>query len=69
MKKRNLILILIGGIALFIAILALIIANLIMGTDFATMFTSRWAIFIYVFLGIYVLIVAYILIADKVRKL
>lgn len=52
-----------------IAIVALVIANVILGTDFAAMFTSNWAIWIYVFIGIYILMVAYLLISDRVRNL
>jgi len=69
MKKRNLILIILGGAFFALAILALIIANAIMGTDFVALLSSRWAIFIYVFLGLYLLVVGFVLISDKVKRL
>ena len=69
MKKRNTILLILGGVFFLIAIVALIVANAIMGTNFVELLTSRWALFIYLFLGIYVLIIVFLFISDKVKRL
>ena len=69
MKTRNKILIILGVVLIFLGILSLIIANIIMGTDFVSLLTSQWAIWIYVFIGIYALVVAFLLISDKVKNL
>lgn len=69
MKKRNRIIIIVSAIFLVIAIAMLIIGFIIKDGSILWWFTSKWALWFYAFLGLYLLFIAGLLISDKIRSL
>ena len=69
MKNRNKIIIILGIIFVIAAIAFLILGFALSGADIIAWFGSKWAIWLYVFLGTYVIIVAIIFISEKIKNL
>ena len=69
MKKRNRIIIIVSAIFLVIAIAMLIVGFIIKDGNILWWFTSKWAMWFYVLLGLYLLFIAGLFINDKIRSL
>ena len=69
MKKRNKIIIIVSAIFLVIAIAMLIVGFIIKDGNILWWFTSKWAMWFYVLLGLYLLFIAGLFINDKIRSL
>ena len=69
MKKRNLIIIILSAIFLVIAIVMLVVGFIIKDGSILWWFTSKWAMWFYVLAGLYLLVIAGVLITDKIRSL
>lgn len=69
MKKRNKIILVISAVFVVIAIALLIIGFAISGADIIGWFSSQWAMWFYVIIGTYLLILAMIFIGEKIKKL
>ena len=69
MNTRNKALIITGVILLIIALAVFIGGGLLAGWDFMAFFHSQTFVWICVLVGMYILTVVAIIIADKIRKL
>ena len=69
MKTRNKILIITSAIFAVAAITFLILGFALSGADILGWFTSKWAYWFYTFAGIYVLVIVFVLVSDKIKKL
>lgn len=57
MNKRNRTLIICGIIWAILALVITVIGFILSGADIIAWFSSKWAMYIYVFLGVYLLVV------------
>jgi len=69
MNKRNRTLVICGIVWAVIAIVITIVGFVLSGADILAWFSSKWAMYLYVFLGVYllVLIIGFIIPAIKDR--
>jgi len=68
-KKRNRLLIITSIVALVIALIFVVLGFALAGADVLGWFTSKWAFLFYTVYGCYMLVILYILIGDKIKKL
>ena len=69
MKKRNKLLIIIAIAFVVVGLIALILGFALAGNNVIAWLGSKYAMLFYITLGVYGLIVLYILISDKVKKI
>lgn len=69
MNKRNLTLIISLVVMLVIGIAVMIIGYAVSGADIVAWLGSRYAITIYIFVGVYALIVLALVLRDRIKKL
>lgn len=69
MKHRNKVLIILGAIFFAAALTFLILGFALSGADILGWFTSKWAYWFYTFIGIYILVIVFVLVSDKIKKL
>lgn len=69
MKKRNKIIVIISAIMLVLALVFIILGFALSGYDILAWFGSKWAIWIYVIVGLWILFIAYVFIGDLIRKI
>ena len=69
MKNRNKILIILGAVLIVAAIVFLILGFSISGVDMLAWFGSKWAMWFYVFFGMYALLVCAFFVIEWIRKL
>ena len=69
MKTRNKILIITSIIFFVVAGIILILGFALSGTDILKWFGSKWAYWLYTFAAVYILIVVFVLVLDKIKKL
>lgn len=68
MKKRNRTLIILGIIWAVLALGLTILGYVLMGADILAWFTSKWAMFLYVFLIIYLLVIIIAFVIPEIKK-
>lgn len=69
MKNRNKILIILGSILIIAAIVFLIVGFALSGTNILAWFGSKWAMWFYLFLGLYALVVCGFFILEWIKRL
>ena len=69
MNKRNKIVLILLAIFAALALLFLVLGFALSGNDILAWFGSKWAMWVYVILGTYLLVIAFILISDKIRRM
>lgn len=69
MEKRNLKLIVALAIAMAFAIASLIVGYVMSGADVIAWLSSRYAITIYIFVGIYALLVVFLWLVERNKRL
>ena len=67
MNKRNRTLIICGIIWAVLALVATILGFVLSGADIIAWFSSKWAMFVYVFLGIYLLGIIILFVVPMIR--
>lgn len=67
--KKNKLFVIVSAIILVVALVGLIIGYYIAGTNFLEYLGSKWAMYIYTCVAIWLVVAIGILIKDKVRKL
>jgi hypothetical protein len=68
MKKRNRTLIICGLIWLVIALGVTIAGFALSGADIIAWFSSKWAMYVYTFLGVYILILIFVFLIPWIFK-
>lgn len=68
-NKSNRIVIVLSLIFVILAIGFIILGFAISGANILAWFGSKWALWFYLFLGIYLLVILYVFIADRIKKL
>ena len=68
-NKNNRIVIVLSLIFVILAIGFIILGFAISGANILAWFGSKWALWFYLFLGIYLLVILYVFIADRIKKL
>ena len=69
MKTRNKILIITSIIFVIGALIILICGFALSGVDIIGWFATKWAYWLYTFAAVYVLVVVFVLVLDKIKKL
>ena len=69
MNKRNKIVLILLAIFAALALLFLILGFALSGNDIIAWLGSKWAMWVYVILGTYLLVIAFIIISDKIRRM
>ncbi len=69
MSKRNKIILIISCIFLVIAGILLILGFYLSGADIIGWLSSKWAMWIYIILGLYLGTLLFIFIGDKIKRL
>ena len=67
MNKRNRTLIICGIIWGALALLITLLGFILMGADIIAWFSSKWALFLYTFLGVYLLVIAVVFVIPMLR--
>ena len=67
MNKRNRTLIICGIIWAILAIIITVVGFILSGVDIIAWFSSKWAMYLYVFLGIYLLVILIFLVIPAIR--
>ena len=67
MNKRNRTLIICGIVWGALALLLTILGFVLSGGDLLAWFSSKWAMFLYVFLGVYLLVVVIVFVIPMIR--
>ena len=68
-NKNNRIVIVLSLIFMILAIGFIILGFAISGANILAWFGSKWALWFYLFLGIYLLVILYVFISDRIKKL
>lgn len=68
MKKRNRTLIICGIIWAVIAIVITVVGFALSGADIIAWFSSKWAMYIYLFLGVYLLVLLIFFIIPMIKE-
>ena len=68
MKKRNRTLIICGFIWAALALILTILGFILSGGDIVAWFSSKWAVFLYTFLGVYLLVVLVAFVIPMIRE-
>lgn len=68
-QQKNKIFIIVSAIILVVALIGLIVGYYIAGTNFLEYLQSKWAVYIYVAIGVWVVIALGFVIKEKVSKL
>lgn len=66
MKKRNRTLIILSVVWLILGLGFLILGYILSGTDILAWFTSKWAMFVYTFLGVYLLVIIFMFVLPAI---
>ena len=69
MKKRNRIIVILGAIFIVAAITFIVLGFALSGADILAWFGSKWAMWLYAFAGVYVLVLIYLIISERIRSL
>ena len=69
MNKRNKVIVILGVLFIIAAIVFIILGFALSGADILAWFGSKWAMWLYVFAGVYVLILIYLLISERIKNL
>lgn len=68
MNKRNRTLIICGIIWAILAVIITVIGFVIAGCDIIAWFSSKWAMYLYVFLGVYLLVIIVGFVIPAIRE-
>lgn len=69
MKRKNKLLLITVSIAVALAIIFVVLGFALAGANVLAWFTSKWALLFYTVYGCYILIIIYILVGDKIKRL
>ena len=69
MKNRNKILIVLGSILIVTAIVFMVVGFTVSGMNILAWFTSKWAMWFYLFFGVYAIIVVAFFVTEWIKKL
>ena len=68
MNKRNRTLIICGLVWAILALVLTILGFILSGGDIIAWFSSKWAMYLYVFLGVYLLVVVIAFVIPMIRE-
>ena len=69
MNKRNRTLIICGIIWGVLALVLTILGFILAGCDIIAWFSSKWAMYLYVFLGVYLIVLGFVFIFPWIRRM
>ena len=69
MNKRNKIVLILFAVFLSLALIFVILGFALAGNDIIAWFGSKWAMWVYVILGLYGLTILFIWISDKIKRI
>lgn len=69
MKKRNKVVLIISAILIALALIFLILGFALSGADILGWFGSKWAMLIYIVLGLWAILITFLFVGDKIKKL
>ena len=69
MNKRNRIIVILGAIFVVMAVIFIVLGFVLSGADILAWFGSKWAMWLYAFACIYVLVIIYLIVSERIRSL